>query len=180
MSLSKSQPDEALLVKIPVSLPGDVIQQPLPSDAALTAAGVDALPLMMLQRCDVVRIHAGAVFPADGTIISGSTSANEAMLTGESRAIPKPCGSEVIGGTSNLDAIVHVRVNKVAAESTLSSIVRLVQEAQSSKPPSQRAADAVSARFIPFIIIITLVSFFVWLSLALTGHSSSSSSSPFS
>jgi Cu+-exporting ATPase len=178
VSLSKSQPDEALLVKIPMSLPGDLKQLPMPSDAALSAAAVDALPLMMLQRCDVVRVHAGAVFPADGAIIAGSTTANEAMLTGESRAIPKPCGSEVIGGTSNLDAIVHVRVNKVAAESTLSSIVRLVQEAQSSKPPAQRAADAVSARFIPFIIIITLASFFVWLSLVLTGHRFTSTFSP--
>ena len=169
MSLSKSQPDEALLVKIPTSLPGDLNQLPLPSEAALSAAAVDSLPLMMLQRGDVVRVHAGAVFPSDGTVVAGSTSANEAMLTGESRAIPKPSGSEVIGGTSNLDSLVHVRVNKVAAESTLSSIVRLVQEAQASKPPTQRAADAVSARFIPVIITITLASFFVWLSLAFTG-----------
>jgi Cu+-exporting ATPase len=169
VSLSKSQPDEALLVKIPTSLPGDLSQLPLPSEAALSSASVESLPLMMLQRADVVRVHAGAVFPSDGTVVAGSTSANEAMLTGESRAIPKPSGSEVIGGTSNLDSLVHVRVNKVAAESTLSSIVRLVQEAQASKPPTQRAADAVSARFIPVIITITLASFFVWLSLALTG-----------
>ena len=91
-------------------------------------------------------------------------------LAGESRPIPKPSGSEVTGGTSNLDALVHVRVCKVAAESTLSSIVRLVQEAQASKPPTQRAADAVSARFIPVIIMITLASFFIWLLLAYTGH----------
>ena len=152
VSLSKSQPDEALLVNVPTSLPGDVSQLPLPKEAILTAAAVQTLPLMMIQRGDIVRVHAGAVFPSDGTIIAGSTSANEAMLTGESRAISKPCGSEVIGGTSNLDALVHVRVSKVAAESTLSSIVRLVQEAQASKPPTQRAADAVSARFIPVII----------------------------
>ncbi len=171
VSLSKSQPDEALLVKIPTSLPGDVNQLPLPSEAALTAAAVETMPLMMMQRGDVVRVHAGAVFPSDGIVVAGSTSANEAMVTGESRAIPKPTGSEVIGGTSNLDALVHVQVTKVAAESTLSSIVRLVQEAQASKPPTQRAADAVSARFIPVIITITLASFFVWLSLALTGRS---------
>ena len=94
------------------------------------------------------------------------------MLAGESRPIPKPSGSEVTGGTTNLDALVHVRVIKVAAESTLSSIVRLVQEAQASKPPTQRAADAVSARFIPVIIMITLASFFIWLLLAYTGHPS--------
>jgi Cu+-exporting ATPase len=169
VSLSRSQPDEALLVKIPTSLPADLNQMPLPSEAALSAAAADLLPLMMLQRGDVVRVHAGAVFPSDGIVVAGSTSVNEAMITGESRAIPKPCGSEVIGGTSNLDSLVHVRVSKVAAESTLCSIVRLVQEAQASKPPTQRAADAVSARFIPAIIIITLASFFVWLSLALTG-----------
>jgi Cu+-exporting ATPase len=169
VSLSKSQPDDALLVNIPTSLPGDSSQLPPPDDAALTAAGVHSLPLMMLQRGDIVRVYAGAVFPADGTIISGSTSANEAMITGESRAISKPCGSDVIGGTSNLDSLVHVLVKKVAAESTLSSIVRLVQEAQASKPSTQRAADAVSARFIPVIIIITVASFFVWLSLVLSG-----------
>ena len=160
---------------IPTSVPGDMSQLPLPSDAELSAADADAVPLMMLQRGDVVRVHAGAVFPADGIIITGSTSANEAMLTGESRAIPKPPGSPVMGGTSNVDAIVHIRVSKVAAESTLSSIVRLVQEAQASKPPTQRAADAVSARFIPVIITITITSFIVWLSLALSGFYSTSS-----
>ena len=175
VSLARGQPDEALLVTIPTSLPGDISQLPLPSDAELSAAAADAVSLMMLQRGDVVRVHAGAVFPADGTIITGSTSANEAMLTGESRAIPKPPGSQVMGGTSNVDALVHVRVSKVAAESTLSSIVRLVQEAQASKPPTQRSADAVSARFIPVIIFITVTSFIVWLSLALAGSLSASS-----
>ena len=83
VSLSNSQPDEALLVKIPSSLPGDILQLPLPSDWTLTAGATDALPLMMLQRGDFVRVHAGSVFPADGIIVNGSTSANEAMLTGE-------------------------------------------------------------------------------------------------
>jgi cation transport ATPase len=70
-------------VKIPSSFPEDTIQLPLPSDWALTSAATDTLPLMMLQRGDFVRVHAGSVFPADGIIVSGSTSANEAMLTGE-------------------------------------------------------------------------------------------------
>lgn len=82
--------------------------------------------------------------PADGVVVWGASSVNEAMITGESLPVSKAEGSEVIGGTVNQDGVLHVRANRVGADTTLAYIARLVQDSQASKAPIQGLSDVVA------------------------------------
>lgn len=111
---------------------------------------------------DVVIIKPGEKIPADGVVIEGFSYVDESMLTGEPIPVEKSVGSEVIGGTVNKNGSIKVRVLKVGEETVLSQIVKLVEEAQSSKPAIQRLADTISAYFVPVVVLIAIFTFFVW------------------
>ena len=115
-----------------------------------------------LKEGDTVIIRPGEKIPADGDVIDGSCSVNEAMVTGEPLPAVKREGDEVIGGTINKEGSVRVQVKRVGEDSFLNQVVRLVEEAQGSKIPVQNVADKVTAVFVPVILCIAVLTFAVW------------------
>ena len=123
------------------------------------------IPIAALQAGDVVVVRPGETIAADGLVISGSSAVDESMVTGESIPVDKSVGDDVTGGTLNRTGALRVRATKVGRDTVLASIVRIVEEAQSSKPPIQRLVDRVASVFVPIVLAIALVTFVVWLVL---------------
>jgi P-type Cu+ transporter len=123
-----------------------------------------------LQPGDLVRVRPGEKVPADGTILRGSTSIDESIVTGESVPSDKEPGSPVTGGTINQMGTIDVTIEKTGGETFLSRIVELVEEAQASRVPVQELADRVTAVFVPAILILSVVTFMVWMFLTGTGE----------
>lgn len=111
---------------------------------------------------DTVIVRPGEKIPVDGVIQSGDSAVDESMLTGESMPVEKIAGDHVFGATVNTTGALQVTATKVARDSALQEIVRLVQEAQGSKAPIARLADSVSGVFVPIVIAIAIVTFAVW------------------
>ena len=120
------------------------------------------IPLAEVTKGDVVIVRPGEKVPVDGEIISGSSSCDEAMITGESLPVEKHVGDLVIGGTMNKVGSFEFRATRVGAETTLSQIIKLVEDAQGSKAPIQAIADRISAFFVPAVILIALATFMIW------------------
>ncbi len=123
------------------------------------------IPIDDVQNGDIVLVRPGEKIPVDGVIIDGNTSIDESLVTGESIPLEKKKGDEVIGSTINKVGSFRFRATKVGAETTLSRIIKLIEEAQTKKAPIQRFADAVSAYFVPIVIFIALLTFTVWFSI---------------
>lgn len=111
---------------------------------------------------DHLLVKPGGRIPVDGEIISGSTAVDESMITGESLPAPKRPGSKLIGGSLNGEGAVEMKAERVGAETVLSRIVRLVEDAQGSKAPIAALADRVSAVFVPFVMATALLSAVAW------------------
>ena len=120
------------------------------------------IPVSLLRLGDNIRVKPGETVPIDGKVISGTSSIDESMLTGESLAVAKQIGDEVIGGTSNHGGSLIISVNRLGDETTLSNIISMVQKAQLSKPPIANLVDKVSAVFVPIVIVIAVMTFFGW------------------
>jgi Cu+-exporting ATPase len=112
---------------------------------------------------DIIIVKPGEKIPVDGIITEGYSSIDESMLTGESIPVEKKVGDEVIGATINKTGSFQYRTTKVGKDTVLAQIVRLVQEAQSSKAPIQKLADIISGYFVPAIIAIAVIAFVIWL-----------------
>lgn len=112
---------------------------------------------------DRVDVRPGERFPVDGVIVEGATSADESLLTGESLPVDKPLGAKVAGGAINGEGRVVVSVTAVGAETMLSRVVRLVEEAQGGKAPVQRMVDRVSAVFVPVVLVVAALTLVGWL-----------------
>jgi P-type Cu+ transporter len=119
-----------------------------------------------LQAGDVMLVRPGAKIPTDGEIVEGASHLDESIATGESVPVEKGPGDAVIGATINKEGLLKVRATRVGADTFLSQVIRLVEEAQGSKVPIQEFADRVTGRFVPAVILISLASFMVWLLLA--------------
>lgn len=118
---------------------------------------------------DVVRVNTGDQVPVDGEIISGSGHVDEHLITGESVPVMKKTGDAVVGGTILQDGNLKVKATTVGNASVLSGIIRMVREAQGSKPPMQKLADKISAVFIPIVLCIALLTFLVnyfWIDIS--------------
>ena len=115
-----------------------------------------------VKNGDIVLVKPGQKIPVDGIVLEGDSSVDESMITGESIPIEKRKGSMVIGGTVNKHGSLQFRATKVGKNTTLSSIIRLVEEAQGRKAPIQRFADTISAYFVPIVILIAIITFSVW------------------
>lgn len=111
---------------------------------------------------DIILLRPGEKVPVDGVIIEGRSSIDESMITGESIPIEKNVDDKVIGSTINKHGSFKFRATKVGANTTLSQIVKLIQDAQQNKAPIQRFADIVSAYFVPAIIVIAMLTFLTW------------------
>lgn len=116
-----------------------------------------------LKVDDIVVIRPGEKIPADGIIISGNSTVDESMLTGESIPVEKSLNSRVIGGTVNIDGTFNFKVTQTGDNSILGQIIKLVQNAQISKPPIQKLVDKFANIFVPVVILIAFLTFFAWL-----------------
>ncbi|GLW47481.1 hypothetical protein Stsp02_31430 [Streptomyces sp. NBRC 14336] len=114
---------------------------------------------------DEIVIRPGEKIPVDAAVLSGSSAVDESMVTGEPMPVTKHTGDTVIGATVNTTGSLRVRAAKVGADTMLAQIIRLVQQAQASKAPIQRLADAVSAYFVPAVIAIAIGTFTIWFTL---------------
>ncbi|HBI16134.1 MAG TPA: copper-transporting ATPase [Desulfobulbaceae bacterium] len=120
------------------------------------------IPLEHVQLGDVLRIRPGEKVPVDGTVVDGSSSVDESMISGEPLPVKKQQGDKVIGATVNTTGALTMRAEKVGSDTLLAQIVRMVAEAQRSRAPIQKLADTVSGYFVPVVIAIALIAFGVW------------------
>ncbi len=120
------------------------------------------VPTQMIKKGDTVLVKHGAKIPLDGIVTSGSGSADEAMLTGESNPVEKEVGSEVIGGSISTGGAMYIEVTRVGEDTTLAKIIKFVEDAQNKKAPIARIADKVAGIFVPALIAIAVISGIVW------------------
>ena len=141
----------------------DELMKLVPSRATIVRDGeYVSVEVEELKPGDLILVRPGESFPADGVIVEGETSVDESMLTGEPLPIDKKPGSHVIAGTVNFHGTVIFRAEKVAGETVLSQIIRLVKEAEASKPKIQRQADR-AAGYLTFIAVASaIISFLFW------------------
>jgi|SaaInlV_200m_DNA_3_1039701.scaffolds.fasta_scaffold00327_4 P-type Cu+ transporter len=123
------------------------------------------IPIDDVVTGDIILVKPGEKVPVDGIIVSGYSSIDESMVTGESIPVSKKKNDEVIGSTINKQGSFTFKATKVGAETTLSRIIKLIEEAQTKKAPIQRFADNISSYFVPFVLMTALVTFTVWISL---------------
>ncbi|MHB8997071.1 MAG: heavy metal translocating P-type ATPase [Armatimonadota bacterium] len=137
-----------------------------PREAAVEREGREVqLPIEQIVLGDIIIVRPGEKLPVDGEVLSGESVVDESMITGESLPVEKSPGAQVIGGTINRSGSFRFRATRVGKDTVLQEIVRLVQEAQGTKPPIQRLADLIAAYFVPAIIIIALLTLAGWLTL---------------
>ena len=120
------------------------------------------LPIDEVQVDDTIVVKPGEKIPTDGIVISGYSSVDEKLITGESIPVEKNVGNEVIGATFNKTGLLRFRATKVGEDTALSQIVRLVEEAQATSAPVQKFADRVVAKFVPVIFTVAAVTFSFW------------------
>ena len=120
------------------------------------------IPAEEVQVGDLVIIRPGEKIATDGEVVTGSSSVDESMITGESMPVEKSAGDEVIGATLNKNGTLTIKATRVGSDTTLSQIAKLVEEAQASSAPIQRIVDSVSAKFVPAVVGVAIVSFIGW------------------
>ncbi len=123
------------------------------------------IPVEEVVVADIVVVRPGESVPVDGVIVDGHSALDESMVTGESLPVEKGPEDEVIGATINKTGSFRFRATKVGKDTALAQIVRMVQEAQGSKPPIARTVDVVSSYFVPAVMIIAVLSFAAWFTL---------------
>lgn len=121
------------------------------------------IPIELLQSGDIILVKPGEKIPVDSIVIEGSSAVNESMVTGESIPTTKKLGDSVIGGTVNQEGALILKVTKIGAESFLSQVIMLVEDAMGKKPPLQHLVDKVAGKFTYVVMAIALVTFFSWL-----------------
>ena len=126
------------------------------------------IPVEQVQAGDIVVVRPGASVPVDGFIIEGSTSIEEAAITGESIPVHKQEGDTVIAATMNKTGFIRFKATRVGEDTTFSQIIRLVEEASASKAPIAKIADKISGIFVPVVIAIAIVTAIVWILVGAT------------
>lgn len=143
------------------------LQDLTPELANVVRHGVETtVPLNSVLLHDQVLVRAGERIAVDGVVLEGTSLVDEAMISGESTPQKKTIGARVTGGSVNLNGTLLINTMAVGAETTLSRIIRLVEDAQMSKPEIQRLVDKVSAIFIPVVLVIALLTLLAWGLLA--------------
>ncbi len=124
------------------------------------------VPIAMLRPGDTVSVRPGEKIPVDGTILEGGSYVDESMISGESEAVKKQAGDRVLAGTLNQRGAFLLNVQASGADTVLARMVRMVQEAQGSKAPVQGVVDKVSSVFVPVVILLSILTFVIWISVA--------------
>jgi len=120
------------------------------------------IPIEDVQLEDRIVVKPGEKMPVDGEVIDGESYVDESMITGEPIPVLKQKGDSVVGGTLNKNSVITVRATKIGRDTVLAQIIKLVEEAQASRPPVQRIADKVVSYFIPAVLAIACLAFAVW------------------
>jgi P-type Cu+ transporter len=120
------------------------------------------VPVAEVHLGDRLLVRPGDRVPVDGVIIAGRSAVDESMLTGEPLPVTRNVGDEVVGGTINTDGRLTIKATRVGSHTALAQIVRLVETAQSAKPPAQQLADAIAAVFVPVVLAIALTTALAW------------------
>jgi P-type Cu+ transporter len=135
-----------------------------PQSARIVRGGQEfVVPLAQVAAGDRVILRPGERVPVDGVVLAGETSIDESLITGESIPVARRAGDRVIGGSLNFDGALEYQATSLGAESVLGQMMRLVEEAQSSRAPMQQLADRVSAIFVPMVLALALVTFLGWI-----------------
>lgn len=125
------------------------------------------VPADQVALGDLFLVRPGDRVPVDGIVTDGNSTIDESMLTGESLPVEKNAGDKVFAGTVNQHGLLKAKATQVGPETALGHIVRMVEQAQASKAPIQRIADKVTAVFVPFVLLFSLVTFLAWASFGL-------------
>ncbi len=134
-----------------------------PRVAVVVRDGEDrVVPVRAVKRGELILVKAGEQIPVDGVVTEGHSSVDEAMLTGESRPVPKAGGDPVSAGTMNLASTLQIKVTGVLKDTTLGRIIHLVEEAQASKAPIQRIADRIVPWFVAITLLLAALTFAIW------------------
>ncbi len=123
------------------------------------------VPASMVRVGDIVLVRAGDTIPVDGEVLEGGGAIDESMVTGESLPVLKKPGDNVTGSTISTNGVMRIRATRIGEATLLAQIVKMVREAQGDKAPIQRFADAVSAWFVPIVLLLSAVTFVVWFNL---------------
>ncbi|KKN93527.1 hypothetical protein LCGC14_0197160 [marine sediment metagenome] len=124
------------------------------------------IPIKDVEVGDMVVVRPGEKIPVDGIIIEGYSSVDEKVITGESMPVGKKVGEEIIGATMNLSGLLKFQATKVGKDTLLAQIIKIVEEALTSKAPIQRLADKIASYFVPVVIVIAVLSFGFWYFIA--------------
>ncbi|NMA87675.1 MAG: cadmium-translocating P-type ATPase [Methanoculleus bourgensis] len=134
-----------------------------PKTATLIREGREVeVPIEDVVVGDILLIRPGEKVPVDGTVVGGESSVDESMITGEAIPADKREDDEVVGGTLNVNGVLRVRAGRIGKDMVLSQIIRLVRDAQGSKPPVERIADVAVSYFIPVVLVIATSAFLIW------------------
>ncbi|SFX06764.1 Cu+-exporting ATPase [Janthinobacterium lividum] len=134
-----------------------------PESARVRRDGIEIdLPVEQVKVGDLVVIRPGERVAVDGVVVEGASQINESLITGESLPVDKHPGDKVTGGAINADGLLLVRTQAVGGETTLSRIIRLVEDAQAAKAPIQHLVDKVSAIFVPVVLVLALLTMLGW------------------
>ena len=142
-----------------------------PKTATVVRGGEEhTVPVEQVQAGDIIAVKPGQSIPVDGVVTEGTTSVDEAAITGESIPVEKSPGSTVLSASINTTGSFRFRATKVGQDTTLSQIIRLVEEASASKAPIAKLADKIAGVFVPVVIAIALVATLVWLAVGQTAE----------
>lgn len=128
----------------------------------ITESGEKEVPASVIRVGDVVLVRAGDIIPVDGEVLEGGGAVNESMVTGESLPVLKKPGDLVSGATVSTNGVMRIRATRIGEATLLAQIIKMVREAQGDKAPIQKFADAVSAWFVPIVMLLSAATFAVW------------------
>ena len=121
------------------------------------------VPTEDIKKGDRLLVKPGEKIPVDGVVLNGLSAVNESMVTGESLPVDKNVGDKVIGSTLNISGVLEIVAERVGSDTVLAQIIKLVREAQGSRPPIQNLVDKVSSYFVPVVMVLSVLSFIIWV-----------------